>query len=273
MPVLSFIANRRSLIVFILVLFHFSLFTFHFSLASAQVPLAETKVAYNDQFAKYTNAHEAYVTSKARYQTFKTTAAKNELFITTKGYLQQVDSLYIAYFIYLQAYTNSLDWPKTTLSKTDIDNVISSELKFVTIHKDTVFTTKTLEDLPPVALILKTRLNSTTYKEVDKVLAKLEIAKTDVNYVNFVTLASGIDVLVTTRLVQSNPTVLANYKTEIAEIDLQIKTNIDSSKAILEEFNIKKSDLQKKQIFKITGSATDNFDRVVELFEEILRLI
>lgn len=143
----------------------------------------------------------------------------------------------------------------------------------MTEHKDTVFTTKTLEDLPPVALTLKNRLNSTTYIEVDMVLAKLEIAKTDINYDNFVALARGIDVLTTARLAQSNPTVLANYKSEIAKIDLQIKTNIDSSKAILEKFNKKRSDQSKKQIFKITGSATNNFNRAVELFEEILRLI
>ena len=240
-----------------------------------QTPVEKAKSDYNFQIAKYNDSHESYITAKESYLSFKTAVAKTNAFTQTKTYLGQTGQLYLSFFSLLQEHVNSIKWTNLSSFNQDASNILNEESAYFREFNQRVESTKTLEELPPLADELQAHIRNDTEPKMNKVLAILEIGQTDASLSEFNTLSNILDRIVLFKLRSGEAqSVLANWSSEIKSIRDITQSNIDKAKeeiAARPQTTYTKGDLDR--VTDQTTAAKEELKRSEPLLREAARII
>jgi len=244
------------------------------SLTFAQTPLDQAKKDYTEKTSDLSNTKNAYITAKSTYQAFGTATAKAEAFAKTKEYLISVDRLLLSYLALVSEYGSETRWQSSSFNKAATDQVITDQITFMQDHLEKVQNTQTLEELPPLSLDLKTRLDKDTRPKINKVAETYDIAQTESIFGSFINVSQLLNEFVEKRITAQNHTLLINWQSEINDIREKTLTNLSLSK---ESYKKIKDDSfnshQIKQTDEILERAKIELKRSKSLFEEMTKII
>ena len=256
----------------------YSLLTTDFSLAQSPSPSSALEKAQNDynfQFTKYRDAQEKYTSAKAEYLSFQTATAKNDAYVQTKNYLIQVEKLYQTYIAEVQENGNAINFTNHGDDKNKINSVLKNETTYLTSHIQKINQTKTLEELPPLALDLKTQLTDEFDPKLRKVLATYEVVGTEAALDDFVTLSRILDRVVAFKLrAGETKSILNNWSSEIKDIQAKTQDSITKARNSLNKTeNDQVSSGELSNITELAQTAKTQLKRSEPLFEEVARII
>lgn len=286
MPRLSFIVYRRSFIVenksllivistFLLIAtINLSLITYHLSLASAQSPLETAKKDFVQKNSDYSTSKNAYIGAKATYTKFQTATAKADAFSKTKTYMITADNLLLSYLALVSQYVSDPKLQGTSFDKALSDQQVSEQTNFIQNHLNSVDNSKTLEELPPLAASLKSQVDKSTQPKIGKVVASLDIARTEAVFSDFKNLAGKLEEFTQSRTTPQNQTLVANWQSEIGDIRDKTQTNLTLTnqsyqRIITNYFN----SFQIKDTLQKLDIAKTELKRSSQLFEEMTKII
>ncbi len=268
----------KSLIVFILSFFLvLSLITYNSSLVTAQTQSALEKAQsdYTFQFTKYRDAQEKYISAKAEYKSFQTATAKNDAFIKTRDYLIQVDKLYLNYFASVTENGNAINFSAHGDDKNNVNRIISGETAYLNDHMQKVNTTKTLEELPPLAVDLKKHISDTSTQKLNKILATYETVESEAALDDFTSLSRVLDRVVVFKLrAGETKSILANWSSEIKDIRTKTETPLTNAREALNKIKEDQAtDGDLANISQMALEAKGQLKRSKPLFEEVVRIL
>lgn len=242
--------------------------------ALGQTPYEKAKADYLTQLKKYNDAHNSYITAKTNYKAFQTAAAKKEAFEKTKIYLFETNFLLVNKLLVIKTFGEGINWDKSEYSKDELFKYLDEEIDFLQDNYPEIQQTTSLEQLPPLADILNTRLENNILPKADKAIATFEIVKTDYSHKNFQSLYGKVKDFASSRIIESNKAILSNWQSEMDRIDESVKINLEQSKVSLEKIRLdEKSNSAKNNVLKQTNTAKSELTKSLNLFEEILRFI
>src|SRR3989344_7949592 len=130
---------RISLIFFAITIGLFSLISYGLSSAFAQTSsLEKAKSDYSFQFTKYREIQKVYQSIKSLYESFKTATSKNEAFLKTKDYLEQIDNLLIAYVLLVNEGGSKVNWQSNPPEHSKITQSLQVEISYFKDHHQRV---------------------------------------------------------------------------------------------------------------------------------------
>ena len=230
---------------------------------------------YNLQFTKYRDAQDEYTKTKAAYLSFKTAVSKNDAFVATKDFLIQIDQLYLVFITQVEEHGNALNWSKSNFPKDEISKALSEEKSYLADHKQKVQSTKTLEELPPLAQELKSHIENPFEPRLNKTLATFEVVETESVFEEFNSLSRILDRVVVFKLrAGETKSILANWASEIKDIRDKTTEKLNEAKnelASKEGNTIPESDLE--EISDLTKNTKTELMRSKPLFEELVRIL
>lgn len=239
----------------------------------SQTPLQKAKTDYTFQLGKYQETKNRYQTTKTQYQSFKTAIAKNEAYLATKAHLTQIANVHLAYFFLVKENSNVLQWSKTSFTKEPIDKLLNSEVDYFRNFTKTIETAQTLEELVLQAGQLKKHLAKTRPK-ISQTIATFEIIETESATADFNSLTIKLGKMISQRSDKINPSVVANWNTEIANIRQKTEFYLGKAKEMLAKTQENAIDEnQVKAISTFTTNAKNQLQPSATLFEEMIRLL
>lgn len=264
-----------TILIFQFLIFTFAIQNFSFQFSIAQSPLEKAQEDYTHQFTEFRKIQEKYTTARYSYLTFKTAAAKNEAFLKTKEYLNQVDNLYLAYLSIIKEIGNSLNPSKVSGEKEEIIKSLDSEYEYLKNHQQKLNQAQILEELPPQAEELKNYLETNTLPKVNKAFAIYDISETEASSDEFNNLSGVLGKFANTKIsTDKNPTFFANWESEIENIRQNIELqNKETQKELEKTQGDTITSGQLEQITQFTTKSKNQLLRSKPLFEEILRII
>lgn len=237
--------------------------------------LEKAQKDYTFQFTKYRDAQEKYINAKSEYESFKTATAKNDAFNKTKDYLTQINKLYLTYIALIQENGNAINFSAHGDDKNKSDSILKGETGFFSEENKKIGSTKTLEELPPIAKEVKTHVAEEMTPKSDKVLAIYEVVQSEAALEDFKSLSRILDRVVVFKLrAGETKSILNNWSSEIK--DIQAKTEASTTQA-REELgktqDDRTTDGELNNIAEITKGAKAELKRSQPLFEEVARII
>lgn len=229
------------------------------------------KQNYLNQLTKFNGAQEEYITAKSAYLSFKTATSKNQAFIKTKSYLREANLLYSEYIKLVEAIGNKVDWQNSTINRDDQINVINSELNFLSGNLDKIESSQTLEELPQIAQDFKNQIQTSTKPKIDMVVVNFNIASAESTKAEFNNIATSLIELATVRTDASQASLIANWRSEIENINSSTQDLLDESKTELEKLGETRS-IPQNILDKITRAKLE-LKRSKQLFLEILKIL
>lgn len=240
----------------------------------AQNNLNKSQNNYLSHLSKYRDTEQIYQNSKAAYVSFKTAAAKNEVFLKTKDHLIEVDDLYLAYFDYLNETANSLTWQGSQYNnKEDLVTKIKDESDFFSKNKDAIKSASTLEQLPQIATALDNHITSTTNTVIYRILAVYEYTRSNSLYLQFQAVSQKLTDKIKTKSEEGTSTLLSNWLSEINSIDSQANNSLNKAKILTDNTENGFGVGQLDQLTIYTQEANGQTKRSINLFKEILGVI
>lgn len=237
-------------------------------------PLEQAQNDYSFQLSKYTDTHEKYITARANYLAFKTAVAKNNAFSKTKDYFVQVHNVYLAYLFLIEERTNIFDWSFSSYKKDDFVRQIKAEADFMRESQRKAQNAQTLEEITPLALELKTHMDTKTLPVVGSVLATADLAQIQDAFYSLKQTSTNIDDFVRDKITDSNKPLYLNWKSEIDGIKSKIDAQILNAKNTLAQLtNQKTFNAQSSEIYLQTQESRNELERAKNLLAEILKFI
>lgn len=273
MPVKKFIVRGRWFIVLIIPIIFYSLFTIHLSPTFAQTsPLEKAENDYAFQYSKYVELHDAYLSAKNTYITFKTATAKNDAFLKTKDYLKQIHNVYISYLLLSKEIGNTFDWGDNAKSKNTISKNLDAEINFFAENSKKIERTKTLEELPTLALELNTYIENKSDGIINGTLITYNLVEIQTKIKQFTTLAIELDNYARNKLpAEKYNAFFANWNSEIKKIQQEAQKSLDRANITIES-NSKYSYSDVTSTANRTQEIQKQLKQANTLFEEVLRL-
>jgi len=261
--------KRHLLLPFVFLLFSFILTPLVFG----KTALENARDDYTFQFTKYQEAKTNYLQDKAAYEKFKTAISKNEAFVSTKDYLLQVSKLYSSYLLLVKERGNQINWAGKENQRDKTLKLIDEDIAYLSDYTNRTKSAQTLEELTALSVDLSTQNKNKTLPKLYKVLSLYEVTETKstLNYLN--TTSQDVETYLSNNPSQ-NQSVIANWKTEIANIKNTTNSFIEKSEQILAktgEDTAKYNEFE--EISQRTNSAKSTMKRSQNLFQEILRLL
>ncbi len=226
---------------------------------------------YLNQLGKINSAREEYVTARSSYLSFKTATAKNQAFIKTKAYLLEANLLYTSYIKLIESIGNKVNWQNTTIDKESQFNTINTQLELLSTNLNKINSANTLEELPPIAQELKNHINASIKPKIDLILINFNIASTESTQAIFNEITISLISFATSRIGASQPFLLANWQSEIENINVNIQESLTEIKSDLEKLSESRSP-SKETSNRIT-QAKSALNRSKGLFAEILKAL
>ena len=265
MPLRTLIVNRKSLIVFAVLL---SLITLHFTLTFAATPLDTAQSDYNFQFSKYQEFQEKFISAKSNYQTFKTATAKDQAFTASRGYVNQAINVYLAYFSLVQEYGNSLNWQGVS-TFSNVTQTINDIKNTYLQARQTVSTSQTLEDVDKNASDLAIAQTTAIDPRLYWILSVYELQKTfnlmdDFN--SFAEMLSQKE----SNFARSN--ILSSWQTDVETIRKNAQTQLNIASTKINATNGKAEEGTLKETISRTQNARNEILKSKKLFFEAAKL-
>lgn len=267
--------GSKFIVSLLIVTLLFLVSSFSFLVSAQQSALERAQQDYNFQFTKYRDSQEEYTSTKAAYESFKTATAKNSAYVATRDYITQVDRLYLAYIALTKEHGNAIDFSRHGQDKDKTAQILDSLASYLNDHMQKISQTKTLEQLPPLARELKKYLASEFQLGFNKTLAIYEVVETEATLNEFLSLSRILDRVVVFKL-QAGETrsILANWSSEIKDIQTKTQENINLAREALSKTNENTAtDGQLEEISQIAQKAKNELKRSKPLFEEVVRII
>lgn len=181
----------------------------------ASSPLETAKSDYSFESSKYRDAQEKFSAAKSSYLTFKTATAKEQAFVASKAYVDQITTLYPAYFSLVRVYAGNLDWQDNAAKYEQIIKMLGDMDTYFAAQKQQVTDTKTLEDLSQLSLQIRGKIATEIDPQLNYITAAYEIQNTRQLFRDFDNLSQELGTKKQS-FVQS--AVLTNWQTEIEDI-------------------------------------------------------
>lgn len=273
MPVLRIKSAKPSYISVFISFLVFLLLSFQLLPVFAQSSFEKTKEDYSIQLKKYNLARNDYLTKKANYSAFQTATAKKEAFESTKIYLTETNFLLANKLLVVREFGNTVDWSNSSFSRDEVFTLLDEETNYLQNNWANIQKTTSLEQLPPLALEMETRLETSILPKVDKSIGTYEIAKTESAHKKFKTLSETVSNFVNPRATDDNRAIVHNWQSEISDIDAIIMANIGEAKEELAKIRLERKSTRVNDVITATKKAKEELKRSLSLFDEILRII
>lgn len=226
---------------------------------------------YLNQLSQFNKASEEYITARSGYLSFQTASSKNQTFIKTKQYLEEANKLYQEYANLVKAIGEKVDWQNTSFNKDNQFKIIDAELEFLKRNLEKTTSTNTLEELPPISLELKDRIDSSTNTRISTALTVFNIASVESTHVNFKTLSNDLINFTKSQIGETNPSLVANWQSEIESINDNVEKQLATTKQELEKLS--ENQTPSEEIIKTINQAKVNLARSKNLFAEIIKVL
>lgn len=236
----------------------------------AASPLETAQSDYNFQSSQFRNVKERFANAKAAYISFKTAASKDQAFSTSKEYLTQASTLYIAYYALVKEYGNSLDWSDKSDVHTKLATTMDDASTYFLQVKDAVTRAQTLEDLTKIAADIDKNLKDKFDPQTYYTLANYELASGKQLYRQFLELAQKLG---ESKQSFANSSTLLNWQTEIDDIKAKSTISINSAQDQLDHMpQTRVNTGEVEQIKKAVDGTKKELLRAKPLFLEAAKL-
>lgn len=204
-----------------------SLFTVAVISTNAQeTSINQAQKDYTYEFSKYRDAAEKFSTAKSSYLTFKTATAKEQAFVATKAYLNQVTSVYSAYFSIVRIYAATLDWQNEAAKYEQLVKILEDMDTYFASQKQQITDTKTLEDLALLSQQMKQKITGEINPQLNYITASYDLQNAKLLFDEFEIISQELN-----NKKQSfvGSAILLNWQTEVASIKTNSQTALNSA--------------------------------------------
>ncbi|OGD95609.1 hypothetical protein A3F02_03080 [Candidatus Curtissbacteria bacterium RIFCSPHIGHO2_12_FULL_38_9b] len=240
----------------------------------SQNQFENAKKDYAFHFLKYNDQRQKLSQANSSYNTFKTVAAKNDLFIATRDYLLQINNLYIAYINTVIEYSNEINWSKLSEKRAHINQKLESEKQYFRTHQPNIQNVTTLEELPPLSDDLRKYIEEQTKPAIYMAFITYEMANIQSTDEEFEQLLALVKTQLNLKLQSGENTTISNWFSEINSIQQTSNTYLDGANAKFE--NLDESVVNRRNLNEIlqdTSTTKNELKKSINLFEEVLQIL